>query len=58
MDETEDGHLESVYVARGGRERRLQRALLQYNHPGNRPLVIEALKLAGRGDLIKVFYPR
>ncbi|MBQ2529104.1 MAG: DUF3362 domain-containing protein, partial [Treponema sp.] len=45
-------------VARGGRERRLQRALLQFNHPGNRPLVIEALKLAGRTDLIKVFYPR
>ena len=58
MSETEDGHLESVYVARGGRERRLQRALLQFNHPGNRPLVIEALKLAGRTDLIKVFYPR
>lgn len=57
-DETEDGHLETVYVARGGHERRLQRALLQFNHPGNRPLVIEALKAAGRMDLVKVFYPR
>ena len=55
-NETEDGHLEPVYVARGGRERRLQRALLQFNHPGNKPLVIEALKQAGRMDLLKVFY--
>lgn len=57
-DQTEDGHLETVYVARGGHERRLQRALLQFNHPGNKGLVIEALKIAGRMDLVKVFYPR
>lgn len=52
--ETSDGHLESVYVARGGHERRLQRALLQFNHPENRNLVIEALRTAGRMDLVKV----
>lgn len=56
--QTEDGHLETVYVARGGHERRLQRALLQFNHPQNKSLVIEALKMAGRTDLIKVFYSR
>ncbi len=55
---TDDGHLERVYVARGAHERRMQRALLQYNHPGNRPLVLEALRLTGRMDLAKVFYPR
>jgi len=43
---------ESVYVARGERERAMQRALLQYKKPENRGLVLEALKLAGRADLI------
>ena len=55
---SENGHLERVYVARGGHERRMQRALLQFNHPENRPLVLEALKKTGRMDLAKVFYPR
>ena len=49
-----DGSFEEVYVARGGHERRLQRALLQFNKPGNAPLVKEALLKAGRADLIKV----
>lgn len=35
-----------------GREKRLQRALLQYRNPKNRSLVIEALKRCGREDLI------
>lgn len=56
--QTEDGHLETVYVAKGDHERRLQRALLQFNHPQNKGLVIEALKKAGRPELIKVFYSR
>jgi radical SAM superfamily enzyme YgiQ (UPF0313 family) len=43
---------ESVYVARGQRERRLQRALLQYFKPENYADVREALKQAGRLDLI------
>ncbi len=54
--QTADGHLERVYVAKGARERRLQRALLQFNHSENRKLVIEALNLIGRKDLVKVFY--
>jgi len=33
-----------VYVARTSRERKLQRALLQYNKPHNLPLIKEALK--------------
>jgi uncharacterized radical SAM protein YgiQ len=43
---------EAVYVARGERERAMQRALLQYKKPENRDLVREALSLAGRKDLI------
>jgi len=43
---------EEVHVARGERERAMQRALLQFRKPENRELVREALRLAGRGDLI------
>jgi uncharacterized radical SAM protein YgiQ len=43
---------EAVHVARGERERSMQRALLQYKKPGNRELVREALIAAGRRDLI------
>ncbi len=41
-----------VYVARTAHEKALQRALLQWKRPEKRNLVIEALKLAGREDLI------
>ena len=41
-----------VYVARDPREKRLQRALLQYGKPENAPLVREALVAAHREDLI------
>jgi uncharacterized radical SAM protein YgiQ len=44
--------MERIYVPRGEREKRLQRSLLQFNHADKRTLVIEALKLAGREDLI------
>lgn len=43
---------EAVHVAKGAIERSMQRALLQYNKPENRKLVIEALRAAGRTDLI------
>ncbi len=39
-------------MARGARERRLQRALLQYFKPENYADVREALEEAGRADLI------
>jgi uncharacterized radical SAM protein YgiQ len=43
---------EEVYVARGGRERRLQKALLQYFKPENYADVCEALTEIDRLDLI------
>ncbi|MBR6912922.1 MAG: YgiQ family radical SAM protein [Treponema sp.] len=54
----DDGTFEEVYVARGSHERRLQRALLQFNRRENAPLVKEALVQAGRKDLIKVLLGR
>ncbi len=41
-----------VYVPKSLHEKEMQRALIQYRKPGNRALVEEALKLAGREDLI------
>ncbi len=42
----------AVYVTTDYREKQLQRALLQYRKPENANLVREALRLAGREDLI------
>ncbi|MBR2466972.1 MAG: YgiQ family radical SAM protein [Clostridia bacterium] len=42
----------SVYVTTDYREKQLQRALLQFSKPENANLVREALRLAGREDLI------
>ena len=42
----------TVYVTTDYREKQLQRALLQFTRPENANLVREALKLAGREDLI------
>ncbi|MBE6473242.1 MAG: YgiQ family radical SAM protein [Coriobacteriaceae bacterium] len=44
--------MESVYVAKNPHEKALQRALIQYRNPKNRDLVREALRRAGRTDLI------
>lgn len=41
-----------VHVAKGEKERRMQRALLQFNKPENRETVREALRALGRTDLI------
>ncbi len=41
-----------VYVAKSPEEKAMQRALLQYKNPDNKNLVLKALKLAGREDLI------
>jgi hypothetical protein len=43
---------EEVYVARGLRDRKLQRALMQFFKPENYFTVREALVQAGRADLI------
>ena len=42
----------NVYVTNDYHEKQLQRALLQYSKPDNANLVREALRLAGREDLI------
>jgi uncharacterized radical SAM protein YgiQ len=44
-----------VYVAKGFKERQMQRAMLQYYQPNNLPLVREALKILGKENLLKVF---
>ena len=45
-------NMKRVYVATDYHEKQLQRALLQFNRPQNAPRVREALKKAGREDLI------
>ena len=44
--------LKPVFVARTPEEKAMQRALLQFRSPKNRELVLRALVLAGREDLI------
>ncbi len=44
--------MEEVYVPKTSEEKAMQRALLQYFRPQNRELVLKALKMAGRRDLI------
>lgn len=44
--------MEPVYVAKSPHEKAMQRALIQYRNPRNHDLVREALKKAGREDLI------
>ncbi len=44
--------LKEVYVAKTPKDKAMQRALLQYFNPNNKELVVEALKRAGRTDLI------
>ncbi len=41
-----------VYVAKSPHDKAMQRALMQYDRPQNRELVVEALRRAGRTDLI------
>lgn len=44
--------MQEVYVPKNPHEKAMQRALMQYKNPKNYHLVAEALKIAGRGDLI------
>jgi radical SAM superfamily enzyme YgiQ (UPF0313 family) len=44
--------MEPVYVPTNPHEKAMQRALIQYRNPKNYDLVVEALKKAGREDLI------
>ncbi len=43
--------LETVHVPKG-REKKIQRALMQYQDPEHRNLVLEGLRMTGRSDLI------
>ena len=53
-----DGSFEKVYVSKKARERRLHRALLQFNHKVSMPLVKEALRLLHKEDLFKTLYKK
>lgn len=53
-DRNPDGSMKQIHVARGAHERRLQRALVQFNKKENRNDVREALEEAGRTDLLNV----
>ena len=44
--------MKPVYVPKNPHEKAMQRALIQYRDPKNRDLVLEALKKAGRMDLV------
>ena len=44
--------MEAVYVPKNPHEKAMQRALIQYRNPKNYDLVLEALKVAGRMDLV------
>lgn len=48
--------LESIYVAKDMKEKKMQRALIHFHKKENKSLVIEALKKVGREDLINKFY--
>jgi hypothetical protein len=43
--------MEPLHVPKG-REKKIQRALMQYRDPRNRALVVEGIRSAGRADLI------
>lgn len=47
-----DGSFVKIHVAKGAHERKLQRALVQFNKHENAPLVKEALYSVNRSDLI------
>lgn len=50
--EIDPATMKRVYVCKNPHEKAMQRALIQYRNPKNYDLVREALKLAGREDLI------
>ncbi|MFC2149132.1 YgiQ family radical SAM protein [Candidatus Auribacterota bacterium] len=48
----------NIHVAKTVRERKMHRALIQHNNPKNHQLIMNALKEAGRTDLIKTLIIR
>ncbi|MBF0168652.1 MAG: YgiQ family radical SAM protein [Alphaproteobacteria bacterium] len=49
--------LKSVFVPKGGRQRRLHKAYLRWHDPENAPLIKESLIALGRKDLLAQFVP-
>ncbi len=49
--------MEKVYVAKKMQDKKMQRALMHFNKKENKPLVIKALTIAGRKDVIEKLYP-
>jgi hypothetical protein len=45
-----------LYVAKTFRERKMQRALIQYRNPGSRKLILEALDLMDARHLAALFF--
>lgn len=52
------GKFEKVYVAKGESERKMQRALLQFNKRENIPLVRKALSILGKEKLFSLLYKK
>lgn len=48
--------MKPIYVAKKMKEKKMQRALMHFHKKENKKTVIEALKMAGREDLIDKFY--
>jgi uncharacterized radical SAM protein YgiQ len=49
---------EKVYIAKTFRERKMQRALIQYRNPANKRLILEALKELNSLPLLKKFFKK
>ena len=50
--------MKPIYVAKNMKEKKMQRALMHFHKRENKNTVIEALKIAGREDLIDKFYSK
>lgn len=49
--------MEKVFVAKKMQDKKMQRALMHFHKKENKAMVIKALTVAGRKDLINKFYP-
>lgn len=49
--------MEDVFVAKKMQDKKMQRALMHFHKKENKAMVIKALTVAGRKDLINKFYP-
>lgn len=49
--------MKKVFVAKKMQDKKMQRALMHFHKKENKAMVIKALTVAGRKDLIDIFYP-